>query len=48
MEEQDCNVEMKLYDGARHELINELNKDEVYKDISDFLLDIIGEKETDG
>lgn len=48
MEEQDCNVEMKLYDGARHELINELNKDEVYKDISDFLLDIMGEKETEG
>src|SRR5699024_9209745 len=26
-------VAMKLYEGARHELINEINKDEVYDDI---------------
>jgi len=26
-------VEFKLYQGARHELINELNKDEVFEDI---------------
>lgn len=32
-------VFLKIYPGARHELINEINKDEVYKDISDFSLD---------
>ncbi|MBQ5319502.1 MAG: alpha/beta hydrolase [Oscillospiraceae bacterium] len=26
-------VEMKLYDGARHELLNEINRNEVYNDI---------------
>jgi alpha-beta hydrolase superfamily lysophospholipase len=36
-----CDVVLKLYDDARHELLNELNKDEVYKDIlqwSDFAI----------
>jgi len=32
-------VYLKVYPGARHELINEINKDEVFKDISDFALD---------
>ena len=32
------NVEMKLYDDARHEILLELNKEEVHKDIIDFLL----------
>lgn len=32
-------VFLKVYPGARHELINELNKDEVFKDISDFAID---------
>lgn len=32
-------VFLKVYPGARHELINEINKDEVYKDISEFALD---------
>lgn len=31
-------VYLKTYSNARHELINEMNKDEVYKDISDFVL----------
>ena len=31
-----CNVEMKIYKDARHELLNELNKDEVYADVLDF------------
>jgi len=31
------NVYAKLYTGARHELLNETNKDEVVKDIIDFL-----------
>ena len=30
------NAKMKLYKGARHELLNETNKDEVYKDVVDF------------
>ena len=32
----DCDAEMKIYNGARHELINELNKEEVYRDVLDF------------
>ena len=32
----DCNVEMKIYKDARHELLNEINKDEVYADLLDF------------
>lgn len=31
------NVEAKLYDGARHEILNEINKDEVYSDILDWI-----------
>jgi len=31
-------VELKLYKDARHELINELNKIEVYEDVKNFLL----------
>lgn len=30
------NVSMKLYPDARHELLNEINKQEVYSDVSDF------------
>ena len=30
------NISMKLYKGARHEILNETNRDEVYKDILDF------------
>ena len=30
-------VELKLYDGARHELFNEINREEVFSDICDFL-----------
>ena len=26
-------VRMKLYEGARHELLNEINRQEVYEDI---------------
>ena len=36
-----CDVEMKIYENARHELVNETNRREVYNDIADFLLDII-------
>ena len=30
------NVQMKIYDGGRHEILNETNRDEVYKDIVAF------------
>ena len=30
-------VKMKLYPGGRHEMLNEINKDEVYKDILDWI-----------
>lgn len=36
-----CDVEMKIYEDARHELVNETNRREVYNDIADFLLDIM-------
>ena len=32
-----CDVEMKIYENARHELVNETNRREVYNDIADFL-----------
>ncbi|MBO6140936.1 MAG: alpha/beta hydrolase [Ruminococcus sp.] len=41
MKAQDCNVELKLYEGCRHELVNELNKDEVMADILSFIEDTI-------
>ena len=28
---------MKLYPGGRHEMLNELNKDEVYADVLEWL-----------
>ncbi|MDR3186302.1 MAG: alpha/beta hydrolase [Christensenellaceae bacterium] len=31
------NVELKIYDGARHEILNELNRTEVYHDFLSFL-----------
>jgi alpha-beta hydrolase superfamily lysophospholipase len=27
----------KLYEGGRHEMLNEINKDEVYRDVLDFI-----------
>lgn len=35
--EDDLDVTMKLYEGARHEILNEPIRDTVYKDILDFL-----------
>ncbi len=32
-----CDTQLKLYSGARHELLNEINRDEVYDDIKAFL-----------
>ncbi|MDE5755925.1 MAG: alpha/beta hydrolase [Clostridia bacterium] len=34
-------VKIKLYEGARHEIVNELNKDEVYADISNWLDNLV-------
>lgn len=31
------NVSYKVYDGARHEILNETNREEVYKDFLDFI-----------
>ena len=36
MLENGCDVKLKLYSGARHELVNETNRSEVYKDVLDF------------
>lgn len=36
---QGYNVDIELYKNARHEVLNELNKEEVYKRISNFLKD---------
>lgn len=32
------NVEIELYDGGRHEILNETNRQEVYKDICSYIL----------
>lgn len=39
--EQGCSVQLKIYHGARHELLFELNKQEVMEDILNFLIDNI-------
>ena len=31
------NVKLKLYEGARHELFNEIGREEVFSDILEFL-----------
>ena len=36
----DADVEIKLYPGARHELFNETNRDEVFADLIDWLEEI--------
>lgn len=35
-------TEMKLYPEGRHEILNELNKTEVYEDINSFILKVVG------
>lgn len=32
-----CKIDSKLYDGKRHELLNEIDKDVIYKDIVNFI-----------
>lgn len=42
-----CDVKIKLYPGARHELLNELNSDEVYAYLAEYLDGVIdGTKES--
>lgn len=36
------NIRMKLYDEMRHEILNEIGKEEVYKDILIWLSDVMG------
>ncbi len=38
---QGCNVTLRIYREARHELLNELNKDEVMSDILSYLINYI-------
>lgn len=33
----ELNADIKIYDGARHEILNEINKDEVYEDFGKFI-----------
>jgi alpha-beta hydrolase superfamily lysophospholipase len=33
----ELNVDMKIYEGARHEILNETNRDEVYGDFAEFI-----------
>ena len=35
-------LKMKIYEGARHELFNETNKDEVFSDLGEWLGEVIG------
>jgi alpha-beta hydrolase superfamily lysophospholipase len=36
------NVTLKIYEGARHELFNEINADEVFNDILDWITGVLG------
>lgn len=40
-----CDVKLKLYPGARHELLNELDKQETYDDVLEFFEDCINKSE---
>lgn len=34
--------EIKLYPGMRHEILNEIGKEQVYKDLGDWILKVAG------
>ena len=36
-----CNVQLQLYEGGRHEMHNEINKDEVFDDLIRYLEEIL-------
>ena len=37
-------LQLKLYPGGRHEMLNERNKDEVYADVLSWLVELTGKK----
>lgn len=39
-----CTASLRLYEGARHEILNEINRDEVYADILEWLEKILADK----
>ena len=39
--EAGCNAKLKLYEGGRHEMHNELNRDEVFADLVNYLEEIL-------
>ncbi len=41
--ENDCKVDMKLYHDARHEILNELEKEKTYADVLEFLNECVSE-----
>ncbi len=41
MQKAGCNVRLKLYEGGRHEMHNETNKDEVFADLVSYLEEIL-------
>ena len=38
-------IELKLYPGGRHEMLNEINKEQVYDDVLQFLQRCLGQGE---
>ncbi len=43
--DEKCAVNMRLYEGARHELLNETNRENVYEDIKDYVDKIVDKKQ---
>ena len=39
------NVTCKLYPGGRHEILNEINRQEVYEDVAKWLVRVLSKKE---
>ena len=42
LRDQGCNVSIKLYEGARHELIDEINREEIFKYIAEYVDNVFG------
>lgn len=40
LEKAGLRPEIKLYPGMRHEILNEIGKEEVYKDLGDWILKV--------
>jgi alpha-beta hydrolase superfamily lysophospholipase len=41
-----CDVTLKLYEGARHEMHHEINRDEVFADLLSYINGALSKKET--